>query len=63
VTTGLHDDRTASLQLYDDGRWYCFAPCWTGGSIFDFAARAWHTSTRGGQFLELRNRLMAELRP
>ena len=59
----FHDDRTPSLQLYEDGTWYCFGPCRTGGSIFDFAARAWHTSTKGRDFLELRNRLRTELLP
>ena len=58
----FHDDRTPSLQLYEDGTWYCFGPCRTGGSIFDFAARAWHTNTRGREFLKLRNRLRTELR-
>lgn len=59
----FHDDRTPSLQLYEDGTWYCFGPCRTGGSIFDFAARAWHANTRGREFLQLRDRLRRELQP
>jgi len=59
----FHDDRTPSLQLYEDGTWYCFGPCRTGGSIFDFAARAWLTGQsrdgklRGREFLRVRQRL------
>jgi hypothetical protein len=58
----FHEDRTASLQLYDDGTWYCFGACKAGGSIFDFAARVWRVETKGPAFLELRARLVDELR-
>ena len=57
----FHDDRTPSLQLYEDGTWYCFG-CQSGGSIYDFAARVWGTSSKGREFLQLRSRLRAELR-
>ncbi len=61
VSSGLHDDRHPSLQLYDDGSWYCFGACRRGGTIYDFAAALWLTSTKGRAFIELRNRLAAEL--
>lgn len=57
----FHEDHTASLQLYDDGTWYCFGSCQAGGSIFDFASRAIGIATRGRAFLELRERLVDEL--
>jgi hypothetical protein len=57
----FHDDRSPSLQLYDDGTWYCFGACRAGGSIFDFAARLWQLDTRGRAFLTLRDRLAIEL--
>ena len=59
----FHEDRTPSLQLYDDGTWYCFGACQAGGSIFDFAARAWRMARKGRDFLELRERLADELLP
>lgn len=31
-TYGLHQDGTASLQLYEDGTWYCYGACKAGGS-------------------------------
>jgi hypothetical protein len=72
VTTGFHEDRTPSLQLYNDGSWYCYGACRTGGSIYDFAARLWlsdHASgeqaalkLRGHEFLRVRERLATELR-
>jgi hypothetical protein len=61
LPTGFHDDRTASLQLYDDGRWYCYGACKAGGSIFDFAARTWRMDAKGRAFLKLRARLADEL--
>ncbi|MGI8559082.1 MAG: CHC2 zinc finger domain-containing protein [Solirubrobacteraceae bacterium] len=61
VACPFHDDHTPSLQLYDDGTWYCFGACQTGGSIYDFASRMWGIGTRGRPFLELRHRLAAEL--
>ncbi len=56
-----HDDTTPSLQLYDRS-WYCFA-CRIGGSIYDFGALLFGLDTRGHQFLQLRQRLAAELSP
>ena len=56
VAYGLHEDRTPSLHLYEDGTWYCFG-CRQGGSIYDFAAALWHIGTRRREFLQLRARL------
>lgn len=57
----FHEDHTASLQLYEDGTWYCYGACKAGGSIFDFAARLWLTDAKGAAFLKLRARLADEL--
>jgi RepB DNA-primase from phage plasmid/CHC2 zinc finger len=57
----FHNDRTPSLHLYDNGTWYCFGACRTGGTIYDFAARLWGMETTGRDFLELRDRLLGEL--
>jgi CHC2 zinc finger/RepB DNA-primase N-terminal domain len=57
----FHGDRTPSLQLYDDGTWYCYGACRAGGSIFDFAARTWRMDTNGRAFLKLRARLADDL--
>lgn len=57
----FHEDRTASLQLYEDGTWYCYGACKAGGSIFDFAGRLWQLETKNRAFLKLRARLAAEL--
>jgi len=57
----FHQDHTASLQLYEDGTWYCYGACKAGGSIFDFASRLWLTGTKGAAFLKLRARLADEL--
>jgi RepB DNA-primase from phage plasmid/CHC2 zinc finger len=57
----FHDDRNPSMQLYDDGAWYCYGACRTGGSIYDFASNWWGLDTRGHQFLALRQRLADEL--
>ena len=57
----FHEDRTPSLQLYEDGTWYCYGACQAGGSIFDFAARAWRMDTKGRAFLKLRARVADEL--
>lgn len=56
VNCPFHDDQTPSLQLYDDGTFYCYG-CGAGGSIYDFAATLWSLATRGRAFLELRARL------
>ncbi len=59
----FHDDRHPSLQLYDDGSWYCFGACRRGGTIYDFAAALWLTGQsrdgklRGREFLRVRQRL------
>jgi CHC2 zinc finger len=57
----FHQDHTASLQLYQDGTWYCYGACKAGGSIFDFASRLWLSGTKGAAFLKLRARLADEL--
>lgn len=57
----FHEDRTPSLQLYEDGTWYCYGACQTGGSIYDFGSRLWGIGTKGASFLELRDRLAHEL--
>ncbi len=62
VRCPFHDpDDTPSLHCYNDGTWFCFGACQTGGSIYDFAARLWSTGTKGREFLALRARLAAEL--
>ena len=48
------------LQTYADGSWCCFG-CGRGGSIVDFAAALWGMSTKGRDFLALRDRLAREL--
>jgi DNA primase len=53
-------DRTPSLQLYEDGSFYCFG-CDRGGTMYDFAAELWSTGTTRREFLELRVRLADEL--
>jgi len=64
----FHDpDATPSLHCYNDGTWYCFGACRTGGSIYDFAARLWlpgqpsGAQLRGRRFVEVRDRLAAIL--
>jgi hypothetical protein len=63
VRCPFHNDRTPSLQLYDDGTWYCFGACHAGGSIYDFAGRLYGMGTKGRSFLELRHRLADQLLP
>lgn len=53
-------ERTASLQLYTDGTWFCYA-CRQGGSVIDFASKLWQLPPRGSSFLEIRDRLSALL--
>jgi DNA primase len=60
VNCPFHEDRTPSLQLYEDGSFYCFG-CDRGGTIYDFAARLWGIGTERREFLELRARLVGEL--
>lgn len=56
VNCPFHPDDTPSLQLYDDGTFYCYG-CGAGGSVYDFAATLWSFDTKGRAFLELRARL------
>ncbi len=56
VNCPFHSDETPSLQIYEDGTFYCYG-CSAGGSIYDFAARLWSLGTKGRAFLELRARL------
>jgi len=56
----FHDDQTPSLQLYEDGTWYCFGACRAGGSVYDFASRLWRMETKGPSFVQLRRRLARE---
>ncbi|MGI8412374.1 MAG: CHC2 zinc finger domain-containing protein [Solirubrobacteraceae bacterium] len=60
VACPFHEDATPSLQLYEDGSWYCYG-CAVGGSIYDFAGALWRTATKGNEFLALRQRLAQEL--
>jgi hypothetical protein len=61
IACPFHDDRDPSLQLYEDGSWYCFGACRRGGSIYDFAGLLWGVDTKGREFLTLRARLAEEL--
>jgi hypothetical protein len=61
VNCPFHEDHTPSLQLYEDGSWYCFGACGRGGTIYDFAAQLWGIGTKRREFLELRARLADEL--
>jgi hypothetical protein len=61
VLCPFHGDSNPSLQLYEDGGFYCFGSgCRAGGTIFDFAGRLWGISPRGAGFLELRERLAVQ---
>lgn len=57
----FHDDQVPSLQLYEDGTWYCFGACRAGGSVFDFGARVLGIGTTGLDFLKLRDLLASAL--
>jgi hypothetical protein len=61
ISCPFHDDQVPSLQLYDDGTWYCFGACRAGGSVFDFGARRLGLGTTGRDFLRLRQRLVEAL--
>jgi hypothetical protein len=61
IACPFHQDHTPSLQLYEDASWYCFGACHAGGSLYDFASRLWGLDTKGRDFIELRDRLIAEL--
>jgi len=56
VSCPFHTDDTPSLQLYEDGTFYCYG-CGAGGSIYDFAGRLWSLETKGRAFVKLRARL------
>jgi hypothetical protein len=56
VRCPFHADDTPSLQLYEEGTFYCYG-CGLGGSVYDFAATLWSLETKGRPFLELRARL------
>jgi hypothetical protein len=62
VSCPFHADATPSLQLYEDGTFYCYG-CGAGGSVYDFAGRLWMLDTKGRAFLELRARLAELLLP
>ncbi len=52
------------MHVYDEadrGVW-CFG-CEQGGDIYTFAGLLWGLERRGGDFLEIRRRLEAELLP
>jgi hypothetical protein len=61
VVCPLHDDTRPSLHAYRDPSrgWYCYG-CRRGGSIYDLAAAAWGTGTKGAAFTDLRARLRAK---
>jgi len=54
-----HEDRTPSCRVTSDV-FYCFG-CGRGGSVFDLAAELWGIEPRGAGYLEIRERLEAEL--
>jgi hypothetical protein len=58
IVCPFHEDHDPSLQLYDDGSFYCFG-CGRGGSIYDFAGALWGCETKRRAFLDLRARLAA----
>jgi hypothetical protein len=55
VRCPLHEDRTASLHVYEDPAdgWYCFG-CGQGGSVFDLAGALWGIEPRGSGFAAIR---------
>jgi hypothetical protein len=56
VSCPFHHEEHPSLHLYPDD-WYCFG-CRRGGSIVDFAGFLWNLHTRGGEVIEIRERLI-----
>lgn len=62
VSCPFHEDRTPSLHVFATAErgWFCFG-CGRGGSIYDLAASLWGLQTRGGEFVELRERLTRAL--
>jgi hypothetical protein len=64
VRCPFHEDRDPSLQLYDDGSFFCFGSgCRRGGSIYDFASHLWGIPPRGVGFLEISGRLAGRFDP
>lgn len=64
VSCPRHRDRTPSLHVYKppaDG-WFCFG-CGRGGSVYDLGSAVTGLSTRGREFLELRQGLYELLLP
>jgi hypothetical protein len=58
VLCPFHTERNPSLQIYNDGTFYCFGSgCEKGGTIIDFAGYLWGLIPRGEQFTEIRTRL------
>ena len=53
-----HEDRSPSFKV-NAGGWRCFG-CGEAGRIFELAAALWGLSTRGRDFVELKERLAAE---
>jgi hypothetical protein len=58
VACPFHEDQTPSLHVFPtpERGWCCFS-CGRGGSIYDLAAAMWGTTTRGREFVELREHL------
>lgn len=64
VACPFHEDNTPSLHVYKtpaDG-WTCFG-CRRGGSVYDLGGAVFGLSTKGAQFLQLRERLYELLLP
>jgi len=60
VRCPFHDDERPSLHVYSPGeRGWCCLSCRRGGTIYDLAAGAWGLRTRGRDFMEVRERLLA----
>jgi hypothetical protein len=59
VPCPFHDDRNASLHVYDSAArgWHCFGRCRRGGTIYDLAAPLYGYESRGDDFLRLREEL------
>ena len=62
IACPFHDDRKPSLHVYDEPErgWYCYG-CRRGGSVYDFAALLWSTSTCGRDFIVLHRKLCGRL--
>ena len=69
INCPFHPDRTPSFHCYPDpaAGWACFSSQCSrdghpnGGDIYELAGQLWNLSTRGREFLELRQRLTALL--